>query len=156
VPWARHRPASDIDRDEGADYHPKEAGWTCAVASALAVSSGLVERLPRHRWRRPQPDRRMRCGRGCGGSRRVPGRRCRRAARVVSGVAKMRVDLPDVPGCPAYGAGQAQVVFAQLFARAPRDFSFSDDDVTRPSEGTAFARARVRAASGVAAGPPAA
>lgn len=71
------------------------------------------------------------------------------------GAVKMRVDLPDVPGCPAsYGPGQAQVVFAQLFAEAPtRDFAFSDDDVTRPSDGTAFARARwVRAAPGERSG----
>jgi hypothetical protein len=70
--------------------------------------------------------------------------------------AKMRVDLPGVPGCPAsYGAGQAQVVFAQLFAAAAtRDFDFSDDGVTRPSDGTAFARARwVRAAADERTGP---
>lgn len=59
-------------------------------------------------------------------------------------MAKLRVDLPDVPGCPAsYGPGQLQVVFAQLFAATPtRGFSFSRDDVTRPSAGTAFARGR--------------
>jgi hypothetical protein len=58
--------------------------------------------------------------------------------------AKLRVDLPDVPGCPAsYGPGQLQVVFAQIFADAPtRDFTFPPDQVTRPAAGTAFARAR--------------
>lgn len=64
--------------------------------------------------------------------------------------AKLRVDLPDVPGCPAsYGPGQLQVVFAQLFRAAPtRGFSFAAEDVTRSSAGTAFARGRwVRGAS---------
>ena len=68
--------------------------------------------------------------------------------------AKLRVDLPDVPGCPAsYGPGQLQVVFAQLFRTAPtRSFTFAPEDVTRPSAGTAFARGRwVR---GVSEGQP--
>ncbi|HET8647394.1 MAG TPA: hypothetical protein VFO85_17990, partial [Vicinamibacteria bacterium] len=56
--------------------------------------------------------------------------------------AKLRVDLPGVPGCPAsYGPGQLQVIFARLFAASPtREFAFSADDVTRPAGGTAFAR----------------
>jgi ketosteroid isomerase-like protein len=60
--------------------------------------------------------------------------------------AKLRVDLPGVPGCPAsYGPGQLQVVFTQLFEAAPtRGFSFAAEDVTRPSAGTAFARGRWR------------
>lgn len=58
--------------------------------------------------------------------------------------ARLRVDLPDVPGCPgSYGAGQLQVIFAQMFADAPtREFDFEKNDVTRPSAGTAFARGR--------------
>jgi hypothetical protein len=70
--------------------------------------------------------------------------------------AKLRVDLPDVPGCPAsYGPGQLQVLFARLFAAAPtREFTFAQDEVTRPADGTAFARARwVRAAPGSRAAP---
>lgn len=68
--------------------------------------------------------------------------------------AKLRVDLPDVPGGPAsYGPGQLQVIFARLFEGAPtREFGFIRDEVTRPSAGTAFARGRwVR---GAAAGQP--
>lgn len=58
--------------------------------------------------------------------------------------ARLRVDLPEVPGGPAsYGPGQLQVIFARLFADAPtREFAFDRRDVTRPSAGMAFARGR--------------
>jgi hypothetical protein len=57
---------------------------------------------------------------------------------------RLRVDLPDVPGCPAsYGPGQLQVIFGQIFAEAAtREFAFARADVTQPSAGTAFARGR--------------
>jgi hypothetical protein len=57
---------------------------------------------------------------------------------------RLRVDLPDVPGCPAsYGPGQLQVIFAQIFSDgATREFGFARSEVTRPSAGTAFARGR--------------
>jgi len=56
---------------------------------------------------------------------------------------KLRLDLPEVPGCPAsYGAGQLQVIFGQLFADArTRSFAFADDGGGNP-EDTVFARAR--------------
>lgn len=56
---------------------------------------------------------------------------------------KLRLDLPQVPGCPAsYGAGQLQVIFGQLFADArTRSFAFADDGGSVP-EDTVFARAR--------------
>ena len=57
---------------------------------------------------------------------------------------RLRVDLPDVPGCPAsYGPGQLQVIFGQLFSEAAtREFAFAKGDVTQPSASTAFARGR--------------
>ena len=57
---------------------------------------------------------------------------------------KLRLDLPQVPGCPAsYGAGQLQVIFGQLFAAArTRAFAFveGESDGAAGAE-TAFARA---------------
>lgn len=58
--------------------------------------------------------------------------------------ARLRVDLPLVPGGPAsYAPGQLQVIFSRLFAETPtREFAFTREDVTRPSDRTAFARGR--------------
>jgi len=55
---------------------------------------------------------------------------------------KLRLDVPQVPGCPAsYGAGQLQVIFGQLFAAArTRSFAFEQEDAPS-SDDTAFARA---------------
>ena len=131
------------------------ARWACAVAAALAVlfgpgraaaapsaSPARQEEALWSRLRRIEEAFRA----GDAGALRAS----------FPGAAKIRVDLPDVPGCPAsYGPGQAQVVFAQLFAAAAtRDFTISGDDVTRPSDSTAFARARwVRSAPGDRSGP---
>lgn len=58
--------------------------------------------------------------------------------------ARLRVDLPEVPGGPAsYAPGQLQVIFARVFADAPtREFEFDREEVTHPSAGIAFARGR--------------
>jgi hypothetical protein len=55
---------------------------------------------------------------------------------------KLRLDLPQVPGCPAsYGAGQLQAIFGQLFADAgTRAFAFAEGDGAAPDD-TVFARA---------------
>ena len=57
---------------------------------------------------------------------------------------KVRVDLRDLTDGPAsYGPGQLQVVFEQIFdGNRTREFAFRKQDVTVPSAGTAFAKAR--------------
>jgi hypothetical protein len=70
---------------------------------------------------------------------------------------KVRLDLPQVPGCPAsYGPGQLQVIFSRLFAEgATREFAFRRDEVSLSSDDTAFARARwVRHGEGSRPQPP--
>ena len=129
------------------------AGWTCAAMSALAVLFG-----PGRAAAAPAGASDVGLSLAASPARQEDAlwsrlRRIEDAFRAgdagalrtsFPSAAKMRLDLPDVPGCPAsYGPGQAQVVFAQLFsAAATRHFDFQGDDVTRPSEGTAFARAR--------------
>lgn len=58
--------------------------------------------------------------------------------------AKVRVDLKGLTDGPvSYGAGQLQVVFGQIFeSHRTRQFAFRKQDVTIPTPGTAFARAR--------------
>jgi hypothetical protein len=120
------------------------AGWACALVSALVLLAG-------HGHAAAAPARALDSqGEDALWSRL---RRIEQAFRAgdagalrasFPATAKLRVDLPGLPGCPAsYGPGQLQVAFAQIFAAAPtQEFTFAADDVTRPSAGTAFARGR--------------
>lgn len=64
--------------------------------------------------------------------------------RSFASTGKMRVDLKDLTeGQEAYGAGQLQVIFGQIFENfQTRGFSFDPDEVSVSSPGTAFARGR--------------
>ena len=57
---------------------------------------------------------------------------------------KLRVDLKNLTqGQEVYGAGQLQVIFAQIFEGSrTSDFRFDLDEVSVPSPDTAFARGR--------------
>ena len=57
---------------------------------------------------------------------------------------KVRVEMKDlVAGQTAYGPGQLQVIFGQIFeVSQTRDLAFDKDDVRVATQGTAFARGR--------------